>query len=285
MTSAADVLNIAGAQVGYSRWNDPEAGTIYGRWYAHKTGSAYFGTSGVPYCAMFVSWVLAHAGTSLLGNGAVYAYVPWMVRDAGRAGRRVAFNDIQPGDVLCFDWDGDGVADHTGFAASTPSGSWVHTIEGNTSTGAAGSQSNGGMVARRVRSRGSIQAVIRPAYGGAAPSGSSGSVTVDGALGPESNKRMQEILGTVADGVISSQYAPNREYVPAAYGGWEWVSNAEGSLTIAALQRRLGVTDDGIIGPATVREWQKRLSVTADGYLGENTARAIQGALNRGGLW
>ena len=57
--SAADVIRIAAAEVGYSRWSDPEQGTKYGRWYAEKTGSGYYGTNGVPYCAMFVSWVMA----------------------------------------------------------------------------------------------------------------------------------------------------------------------------------------------------------------------------------
>ena len=46
--SAADVIRIAAAEVGYSRWSDPEQGTKYGRWYAEKTGSGYYGTNGVP---------------------------------------------------------------------------------------------------------------------------------------------------------------------------------------------------------------------------------------------
>ena len=100
MADATKVLDIAGSQVGYNRWDDPEEGTKYGRWYAKKTGSAYFGTSGVSFCAMGVSWVLDQAGTSLLGDGRIYAYVPWMVRDASQMGRLVGFYDIQPGDVL-----------------------------------------------------------------------------------------------------------------------------------------------------------------------------------------
>ena len=46
MPSAADVLRIAEAEVGYSRWDDPLPGTKYGRWYAQITDSPYFGTSG-----------------------------------------------------------------------------------------------------------------------------------------------------------------------------------------------------------------------------------------------
>ena len=74
--SAADVIRIAAAEVGYSRWSDPEQGTKYGRWYAEKTGSGYYGTNGVPYCAMFVSWVMAQAGARC--EGIPGAYCPWI---------------------------------------------------------------------------------------------------------------------------------------------------------------------------------------------------------------
>lgn len=73
--------------------------------------------------------------------------------------------------------------------------------------------------------------------------------------------------------------------MPAAGEGWEWTDVGEGSAAIAELQRRLGVTDDGLIGPDTIHAWQHRLGVTADGYLGPETAAAIQTALNEGRLW
>ena len=53
--TAEDVMNIAQDEIGYSRWDDPQEGTKYGRWYADYTDEPYYGTSGVPYCAMFVS--------------------------------------------------------------------------------------------------------------------------------------------------------------------------------------------------------------------------------------
>ncbi|MBB6333628.1 peptidoglycan-binding domain-containing protein [Schaalia hyovaginalis] len=110
-------------------------------------------------------------------------------------------------------------------------------------------------------------------------------LVVDAIIGPASIRRLQEVLGTVQDSIISGQYAPNIEYVPAAGDGWEWTSEGEGSAAIAELQRRLGVTDDGILGPDTIRAWQRRLGVTADGYLGSATATMIQRALNEGRLW
>jgi hypothetical protein len=44
---------------------------------------------------------------------------------------------IEPGDVLLFDWDGNGVANHVGQATSVLSGGVVRTREANTSAGIA----------------------------------------------------------------------------------------------------------------------------------------------------
>ena len=61
MATASEVLRIAAGEIGYSCWTDPQPGTKYGRWYAQSHGS-YYGASGVPFCAMFVSWVMSRAG-------------------------------------------------------------------------------------------------------------------------------------------------------------------------------------------------------------------------------
>lgn len=278
MADAAQVLDIAGSQVGYTRWDDPEEGSKYGRWYAEKTSSGYFGASGVPFCAMGVSWVLDQAGTSLLGDGRLYAYVPWMVRDASQVGRLIGFYDIQPGDVLCFDWDGDGLADHTGFADYRV-GEYVHTVEFNTSSGA-GSQSNGGGVYRRVRAHDDICAVIRPAYA-PAPAGD-GTLTVDGYWGAETTRKLQEILGTTVDGIVSSQDEDYEDDNPGLTTGWEWVSTPEGSAVIEALQATLGVEQDGIFGPETIHALESHYGFEPDEGLDapSNTIRALQQALN-----
>ena len=74
MTAKAyDALRVAAGELGYSRWNDPEEGTKYGRWYAETHGQ-YFGATGVPFCAMGVSWALAQVGIE--PPGGAFAYVP-----------------------------------------------------------------------------------------------------------------------------------------------------------------------------------------------------------------
>lgn len=163
MSAAKDVLYCAQQWIGYSRWNDPEPGTVFGRWYAGLVGDSYFGESDVPYCAMFVSYCLDWAGIEAAGLPG--SYVPWILSANSDAGRLVANEDAQPGDLVMFDWQGDGVADHIGIVEENhPDEGWMQTIEGNTSPGSGGSQSNGGGVYRRARNYSSIIGVARPYY-------------------------------------------------------------------------------------------------------------------------
>ena len=163
MSAAKNVLYCARQWIGYSRWDDPEPGTVFGRWYAELVGDSYFGESGVPYCAMFVSYCLNWAGIEAAGLPG--SYVPWILSANSDAGRLVANEDAQPGDLVMFDWQGDGVADHIGIVEENHADEgWMQTIEGNTSSGSGGSQSNGGGVYRRARNYGSIIGVARPYY-------------------------------------------------------------------------------------------------------------------------
>jgi hypothetical protein len=98
------------------------------------TGDSYYGESGVPYCAMFQSWCLAQAGVTAAGMPG--AYCPSILSAARSAGALVYNEDAQPGDLLLFDWGGDGTPDHIGCCeVNHPSGSYMETIEGNTNNG------------------------------------------------------------------------------------------------------------------------------------------------------
>lgn len=109
-------------------------------------------------------------------------------------------------------------------------------------------------------------------------------LTVDGLWGENTTLGLQRLLGTTADGKVSSQYSGNRQYLPAATSGWYFQTNPSGSQMVMALQRLLGVTADGIMGPTTIKALQRRLGVTADGYCGAVTVRALQTAINNGKL-
>lgn len=60
------------------------------------------------------------------------AYCP-SIQSSGE-GHQVSAEDAQPGDIVLFDWDGDGEADHVGLFIDNGDGSsTITTIEGNTS--------------------------------------------------------------------------------------------------------------------------------------------------------
>lgn len=106
---------------------------------------------GYAWCDAFVSWCYHQAAGKRLawesaGVWFTYSYAKahgWLVDRPRRF------------DLVMFDFDGDGnFNDHIGFVAWVKKFgpvSIVHTIEGNTSSGEAGSQSDGGGVYRRTR--------------------------------------------------------------------------------------------------------------------------------------
>ncbi|MDR1513848.1 MAG: CHAP domain-containing protein [Propionibacteriaceae bacterium] len=109
-----------------------------------------------PWCDAFVSWCAEQAGqASAVGK---FAYCPSHVNSFKRAGRWIGKTTPQPGDVVFFDWNLDGLADHVGIVEAVEGG-FVKTIEGNTG-------SYPGEVARRSYSLGYglIQGYARPAY-------------------------------------------------------------------------------------------------------------------------
>lgn len=280
MGTPDDVIRIAAGEVGYSRWDDPETGTKYGRWYASLTGEDYYAENGVAYCAMFVSWVFHQARVACAGLPG--AYCPAMLEEARRAGAAVPKSDARPGDVVYFDWQLDEETDHVGIVVANY-GTFLETIEGNTSTGASGSQSNGGVVARRQRNLHNVCAIVRPDYDGGGTE--AGTLDVDGIIGPKSVTEWQRQLKTPADGIVSGQLSECRRAYPALTAV---TFDGGGSALMKRVQEIVGVPGPtGIIAGGTVCMLQGWLvlhghSCAEDhaGVLGEATARALQESLN-----
>lgn len=274
MPNANDVLNVERGEIGYSRWNDPNRGTKYGRWYAAKTGESWYGENGVAYCAMFQSWCFDKAGVSCPGLPG--AYCPNIVNAIRREGKAVSARNAQPGDIVLFDWNGDGVSDHIGIVEKN-TGSYLQTIEGNTYNG---------VVARRTRAYGTVIICGRPNYGGAGNSqpSSSGALAVDGYWGTDTTRALQRHFGTPVDGVVSSQCAANRSILKACTSGFEWVGNSRGSQLVTKMQQALGVNADGILGAQTVNALERHFGYAPDGHLDapSNTVKRMQEALNAG---
>ncbi len=121
---------------------------------SQKYGS-WYGMNGVPWCAIFCTWAFeTTANSPAFVKGSRWSYVPYIVSDAraNRNGvRTVDPPSAIPGDLVCYDWQWDGVYDHVGIFEKWTDSSTFTAIEGNTSTS---NNSNGGQVMRRTRTLG-----------------------------------------------------------------------------------------------------------------------------------
>lgn len=204
-----------------------------------KYGDAY-GMPGVAWCNQFTWWCFREAGLSALTPKSAYtpATFDWYKRKGltGTAPR--------PGALVFFDFPGDGVdrISHIGIVEAVNRDGTVTTIEGNTSSGVAGSQRNGGGVYRRIR-RGGIVGYAYPEYARSAP------------IAPPST--------------------------PTA-GGRAVIRTGSSGPLVELIQRFLGVVRAGQpgygkFGPATtaaVKRYQQMKGLTVDGIVGADTWRA-----------
>lgn len=128
------------------------------------------------------------------------------------------------------------------------------------------------------------QLVSNPKPTAPKPAPSTGGLVVDGRWGSSTTWALQLELGTPADGKVSSQALRYRDDNPGLATGWEWVRDPRGSKVVVALQQRLGVTPDGVLGPDTIRALQRHLGTTRDGEIWSPSAtvRALQRRLNEG---
>ena len=110
------------------------------------------------WCCVFVWWLFREAGASeLFYGGQKTAYCPALLNYHKRQAVR---GDYKPGDVIFFDFNGNGTPDHVGVCESWD-GKNIVTIDGNTGEG---NEANGGAVMRRKREKKFICGAYRPAY-------------------------------------------------------------------------------------------------------------------------
>lgn len=228
------IVTTAAAELGYTE--TPNNITKF--WAAR-----YPAWQGQPWCGCFVDWVLAKHGVEdyPIGRNGIF-YTPAIVSSAKAKGAwrdDSTLSNAQPGDLVLFDFNGSDNAKHVGFIEKVLPGGLVQTIEGNTSSGTAGSQNDGGGVYRRVR----------------------GTATVMGYVD------MSQVLALDAgDKKAARDWKRTRLAV-------------HGKLTagtISRLQAEVGVPIDGVLGPVTKRAVQRWVGVTPDGVWGKKTLRAIQ---------
>lgn len=174
------------------------------------------GRQGIAWCGTFQDWAFwkcnATPALAYRNYGTVVAAKAYM-----RAKRW--YTTPEPGDLAFL--HNAGLEGHVAFVEAVNLGaSTVTTVEGNTSSGNAGSQRNGGMVARRVRPLSFWVGYGRPNYEVLAPP-----------------------VAPVDWAAISAMIASYRQQV---------LQLGSKGPAVAFLQRCLGITDDGDFGPATL---------------------------------
>ena len=99
-------------------------------------GAPYWSWWGLDYrvewCAIFVSWCADQCGYLDAGvlpkMEGVRPYVDWFKERGQWQGRDY---EPSPGDIIFFDWESDGLADHVGIVEKVENG-LIYTVEGNT---------------------------------------------------------------------------------------------------------------------------------------------------------
>lgn len=150
MATVNEVLKTAKEEIGTKESPVNSNKVKYNTWYYGKevSGSAY------PWCMAFIMWLFNQTGMKLpYKTASCSALLNWYKKNRPKS----VFNAPMAGDIVIYNFG------HTGIVESIGNGS-ITAIEGNTSPGTAGSQSNGGMVCRRTRKTSLVTAYIRPDY-------------------------------------------------------------------------------------------------------------------------
>jgi len=231
-----------------------EVGTIEGPKDNETKYGAFTKANFLAWCGSFVMWCSNEAGVkvpntvSTVAGAATFKKMgTWFDADCGQS--------PQPGDILYFDFPGDGVdrISHVGICLSISSDGVVETIEGNTSGKKKGDQRNGGEVCLQTRAyKTNAKKVMVSIVGWGRPNYKGNEVTASvpvstapafpGTVKPgdkgESVKTIQKALGLAADG----------DYGPATK-----------KAVIAFQDNHDNLDSNGIVGPKTWAELVKFL--------------------------
>jgi len=148
------VLELCKASVGYTE--GPNNDTVYGKW---------FGLNNQPWCAMAASKMYFDAGiikavaNTRKGFASCDAWLKYLTKN----NQLVPLGQAKRGDLVFFQFDEDAAPDHVGIVKfHNTKLKYIQVFEGNTSSGVAGSQSNGDGFYLKRRTYKTIMAVARP---------------------------------------------------------------------------------------------------------------------------
>ncbi len=141
------IVEIAAKEAGYIE--SPGNKTKFGKW---------FGLDGMAWCAMFVSWCYFKAGLSLPKIGFLRGFAGCQKGYEYFKKHNWITDNPVAGDIVLFDWNGDGRYDHTGIFVEWSNEDKFFSVEGNT---ALINDSNGGSVMKRLRNK-SVAIFVHP---------------------------------------------------------------------------------------------------------------------------
>lgn len=244
MSTAGRVLDVARSQIG----------VVQGAGGTNPYGRAY-GMDKVAWCAQFVWWCFREAGAEHLTPKSAYTpTVAGWYQQRGRADRTP-----RVGSLVLFDWPGDGVdrISHVGLVEAINPDGTLTTIEGNTSSGNAGSQRMGGGVWRRKRSTSAVIVYGHPAYAGAVGRGP------DAVGNPATMATLQYGMRTDSRVIALQRFLNAYNWKPALPLLTPLGNYLEQTVAVVkAAQAQCGVTgpdaDGRIVGPRTAAAFAAR---------------------------
>lgn len=188
-----------------------------------------------PWCMAFIWDGFRLCGLSgLFLDGGKSAYCPHVVQWAKEHGQWVT-DEYRAGDILLYDWNNDGQADHVGFCIGSSNGR-LDSIEGNVSDA----------VCITHRLPGTVMGAYRPTY--STPDGKK-----DDNTGLPLLKR-----GDVSGAVKSVQVLLIHKWaVSCGPDGADGDFGPNTESAVKAFQRHVGLDPDGVVGPLT---WARLLT-------------------------
>ena len=148
------VIELCEASVNYTE--GPNNDTTFGKW---------FGLNNQPWCAMsaskmyFDAGIIASVANTKKGFASCDAWLKYLTKN----NQLVPVGQAKRGDLVFFQFDEDAQPDHVGIVKfHNTKLKYIQVYEGNTSSGKAGSQSNGDGFYLKRRTYTTIMAVARP---------------------------------------------------------------------------------------------------------------------------
>jgi len=269
------VLAVAGVFVKMKYEDDKKTkDNIFGR---------YMGLNHTAWCAEFVSYCFQKGGA---GNLIEKVQTPkgYVGCGAGIAGlkkkgfKQVPVAHAEPGDIIFFDWEHDHDPDHTGIVLkNNPKKKTVTTREGNTSRGD-GSRSNGGQCAQRDRNYSLVFAVFRPNWKvkSAAPVAVKPVAAQPVAPAPVVAPQPAAPVAAAPVAPVAPQAAPAPAPAKIKNPGYKgtYIKRGSKGVEVQYIQQQTKVAITGNFDVATdraVKALQKKHGLTVDGIVGPKT--------------